>query len=180
MPAAYDLLPTQQYYDIKGSFVKITNDASFEAHTEKDLNYSEFENYITQDHNLNSQALTNAENLHTADFDNFDLRTVGVDLYAIDGCKTGTISKIVETRYKNLFGHTTTSYANLGFNIGDGTVPISSSTNLPIDQDHKFYSLNADHGKMAQQSGDAAATAITTAGEEQVKGIKDEKKGIQE
>jgi hypothetical protein len=36
---------------------------------------------------------------------------------------------------------------------GDGTVPLESATNLPIDSTHKYYALKADHGKMPSQDG---------------------------
>src|SRR3989344_4620498 len=151
MPTAYDLLPTQQYYNTVGSFVKVIDEGSlFDLfdYTEKDLTYDEFKNYATNDHGLNSLALTGAESLHTADFDNFDLRSAGIDLYAIDGCKKGTMEQIVEYRYGDLV-----KYKNVKFKTGDGTVPISSSTNLPVNSSNKFYFLNADHGKMLSQDG---------------------------
>jgi len=60
MPGVYDLLPTQKYYDISGSFVKIIdqgNPIDFFDDTETNLNYQEFENYLTQDKNLNQTRL---------------------------------------------------------------------------------------------------------------------------
>lgn len=156
LPAAYDLLPSQQYYDTKGSFLKVTDEGLFDNwndYTEKDLNYSEFGNFLTNDHSLNSLALTGAVNLHTADFDNFDLRTAGVDLYSINGCKSGTINNIIEHRFQNAFGQSFTDYKMVKFKTGDGTVSLESSTNLPIDQSHKFYMLTADHSKMMSQDG---------------------------
>ena len=156
MPAAYDLLPTQKYYDVKGSFVEVIDQGEilhfFDA-TEKELNYSEFGDFITSDHHLNSQALTNAMGLHTAEFDDFDLRSAGVDVYAINGCKAGTLAKIVENRSKDIFGNTLIEYRNVSFKPGDETVPLESATNLPIDQDHAFYSLTGKHGKMLSQEG---------------------------
>jgi len=156
LPAAYDLLPSQQYYDVKGSFLKIVDNGSLmdiNDQTEKDLNYGEFGNFITSDHNLNSKALINAENLHTADFNNFDMRTAGIDLYAIDGCRAGTIGTIIENRFKNIFGYSFTEYKTPKFTPGDGTVPLESSTNLPINQNNKFYSLMGEHSKMMSQNG---------------------------
>ncbi len=150
MPATYDLLPSQRYYDTKGSFIKVVDQSNFTT-TQKDLTYPEFESYITGDHGLNNQAMTNAQNLHTADFDNFDLRTAGVDLYAIDGCKTGTVDKMVENRQTSDLGTVVTGYRIQSFKDGDNTVPIESATNLPIDPSHKFYSLTGAHSKMLSQ-----------------------------
>ncbi len=156
LPVAYDLVPSQQYYDTKGSFVRVIDEGlltSFTDDTQKDLNYQDFENFLTNDHSLNSQALTGAQTLHTTDFDNVDLRADGIDLYSINGCKTGTIGKIIENRYKNILGQNFVEYKSPKFTPGDNTVPLESATNLPIDQNHKFYFLTADHSKMLSQDG---------------------------
>ncbi len=156
MPTAYDLLPSQQYYNIKGSFVQVVQEAALDGSTpysKKDLNYQDFTSFLTNDHGFNAQALTSAEALHTAAFDNFDMRTAGVDVYSIDGCKTGTIGQIVEDRYTNAFGQNFVDYKRPTLVPGDKTVPLESSTNLPMDDSKKFYSLNADHGKMLSQDG---------------------------
>jgi len=156
LPVSYDLLPSQQYYNVKGSFVKVIDHGEpldFFDGTEKDLNYQEFENYLAEDYNLNSSAFDNAEILHAQTFDDFDMRTAGVDLYSITGCKAGTLSQVVEIRYKDILGGEYTAYGQPKQSPGDGTVPLESSTNLPIDQDRKFYLLSADHSKMLSQNG---------------------------
>jgi pimeloyl-ACP methyl ester carboxylesterase len=155
MPVIYDLSPSQEYYNKKGSYVKVI-DKNFLLNTTntKDLNFNETNNFITNDHKLNFQALTNANNLHTQDFDNFDLRTARVDVYAIDGCKAGTVGKIIENRIHNINSSDYfTSYSQPELTPGDGTVPLESATNLPIDQSHKYYALKADHSKMPSQDG---------------------------
>ncbi len=156
MPAIYDLAPSQQYYDNAGSFVKVINEGQvgdFNAYTEKDLDYQDFGSFLTNDHSLNSQALTNAENLHTKDFDNFDLRTAGIDLYSIDGCKAATVGKIIEDRSINILGQNLTDYKTPKFVPGDNTVPLESATNLPVDSAKKFYLLTASHSTMLSQDG---------------------------
>ncbi len=152
MPSAYDLLPSQQYYDAMGSFVSVIQRQNYTS-TQKDLNFQEFENYMAVDHIFNQQALVNSQNLHTSAFDNFDMRTAGVDVYAIDGCKAGTLDKIVETRQETPLGNITAKYETIKFKDGDGTVPFKSAANLPIDASHLFYSLNGEHGKMLSQDG---------------------------
>jgi Lecithin:cholesterol acyltransferase len=148
LPVVYDLMPSGKYYSEKNGPVKIFSGKFFTT-GEKELNYYETNSYLT-DKGLNSQAVENAKSLHTIAYDNFDLRTAGVDLYAIDGCKTGTLSQVWD--FQNLDG-THVRY-DLGNDIpGDGTVPLESATNLPIDESHKYYSLNADHGKMPSQDG---------------------------
>ncbi len=155
-PAAYDLLPSQQYYNTKGSFVTVVDRGNLTGSGSvsiKDLNYNETKSFLTSDHQLNAVAMNFAEGLHTQDFDNFDMRNTGVNLYAVDGCKTPTLSNITETRATNIFGQKIIEYKNVKWAPGDKTVPLESSTNLPIDQDHKFYSLNASHGTMMTQDG---------------------------
>lgn len=154
MPAAYDLLPSQQYYNQKGSFIKTINEDIFNlTYSEKDLNYLETESFLINDHQLNSAGFDKAENLHTEAFDNFDMRTAGVDLYAIDGCKAGTLGAIIEKSSKNVFGGTDISYNKPKLIPGDGTVPLESATNLPIDQNKKYYSLSGKHSKMLSADG---------------------------
>jgi len=157
MPVAYDLSPSQQYYNTKGSFVEVIDEGTIgdttTPHTDKNLTYNEFKSYLTLDHALNSIALTGAENLHTQNFDNFDLRTAGVDLYSIDGCKAATVGKIIEDRYKNVLGNSFVDYKKPTFAPGDGTVPLESATNLPINDSNKFYLLAGDHSSMLSHDG---------------------------
>ena len=152
-PIAYDLIPSEQYYKVKGSYIKTIDESFIPGKIINDLNFEEVKNFLTDNHLLNSFALTNANSLHTQDFDNFDMRVAGIDLYSINGCKAGTLGKITEVRYKGLSGLKSISYEQPVEVPGDNTVPLESSTNLPIDQDHKFYALKADHGKMMSQDG---------------------------
>ena len=153
MPSAYDLLPSQQYYNNAGSFVKTVNTTDGINFTEKDLNYAESGSFLTGTHSLNSTALANAVNLHTQNFDNFDLRTAGVDLYAIDSCNAGTMGQITEISYIDLLGKNQITYATPTEIPGDNTVPLDSSTNLPINSANKYYALVSDHGKMPSEDG---------------------------
>lgn len=155
MPVIYDLSPSEEYYNNKGSYVKVVDKNSIlNVTNSKDLNFSETNDFLISDHKLNSQAMTNANNLHTAQFDNFDLRTLGVDLYAIDGCKTGTIGKIIENRiYDTTSEEPALSYNRLELVPGDGSIPLESATNLPINQGNKYYALKSDHSEMLGQNG---------------------------
>lgn len=152
-PVAYDLLPSQKYYDMKGSYIKIMNEKFMEDTTIQDLKYSDVDSYLIDNYSLNSQALTNAKNLHTKNFDDLDMRNAGVDLYSVNGCKTGTLGKVVEVQHIGYGGRKSIYYNKPEIVPGDGTVPLESSTNLPIDQDHKYYALKASHGKMMSQDG---------------------------
>ena len=156
MPSAYDLLPSQEYYNNNGSFVKTIDERKFLLSspeiTVNDLNYNEFEDYITQDHQLNNMGFNNSQNLHSQNFDNFDLRSAGINFYSINGCKSATVGNIIERKTKDILGFESTSY-NLGFRDGDGTVPLESANSLPINQENIYYSLFADHSKMLSQNG---------------------------
>ena len=128
--------------------VKIFSGKYFD--NEKELNFDETNDYLINQKKENSLALNNAKALHTVNFDNFDLRGAGVDLYNIVGCKTGTLPQIWD------YEHTADTHVNyeLADDVpGDGTVPLESATNLPVDQSHKYYALKADHGKMPSQDG---------------------------
>lgn len=160
MPAAYDLLPSQQYFNAKGSFVQVVDEGdiyswsgSLPQVTVNDLNFEQTKNFLNNEKNLNTLALTNASNLHTADFDNFDLRTAGISVYALDGCKSGTIGKVVERRFVNFLGNNVVEYNQPKMVPGDGTVPFESATNLPIDSQNKFYFLSSSHSKALSANG---------------------------
>ncbi len=149
MPSSYDLLPSQKYYDIKGSFMTIIDK---NQSTQKDLNYNETKSFLIDDNGLNPLGVSNAESLHAQSFDDYDIRTAGVDLYAIDGCKAPTLSQIMQIK-SNTGLVDLIDYRNIKWGLGDGTVPIESATNLPIDQSKKYYSLTGEHSKMLGQNG---------------------------
>jgi len=154
MPAIYDLLPSQQYYNTKGSYVKVIDQGFTGLNTTtKNLTYEETKTFLTDDNNLNTTAVANADNLHTAAFDGFDLRTAGIDVYAIDGCKAGTLGQITQVKSKSILGQTQITYQKPKMVPGDGTVPLESATNLPVDSAKKYYSLMGEHGKMMSQDG---------------------------
>jgi hypothetical protein len=152
MPVAYDLAPSSQYFANAGSYMQVIDQVLLKS-SKKNLGFDEIIDRLKSRYDLNIQGIDNALALHTPEFDNYDLRTAGVDLYAIDGCKTGTIGKITELRSKTLFGGETIGYSVTYEAPGDGTVPLASSTNLPINQLNKFYALKADHAKMMSQDG---------------------------
>jgi len=151
-PASYDLLPSRQYYDT--SYLALVDIGwGIGNPTEKNLNYDEAKSYLTGDKGLNEQALINAENLHTQNFDNYDLRTAGVDLYSITGCKSPTIAQIAEVKSKDILGNSHTEYAGVKETSGDGTVPFGSSDSIAVDDDNVFYVIKANHGKMLSADG---------------------------
>ncbi len=155
-PAAYDVLPSREYYDKKGSFVEIV-EKSIEGDTHKNLTYEEAVSFLIADHGLNAQAMIEAMDLHTSEFDNYDMRSAGLELYSINGCKEPTISKFREVRIPQgaelLLRDTLPPYILPHLTPGDKTVPLESATNLPINQENKFYALAGEHGEMLTAEG---------------------------
>ncbi len=151
MPVSYDLLPSQEYYEDAGSFASLTTGKLFNI-TKNDLDYDEFKSYLT-DKNLNSTAITNSENLHTEDFDNYDLRTVGIDLYNITGCKSATLTNFAESKITDSLGDEHIAYGNIELKTGDGTVPVFSAVNLPVDSAKQYYVLKTDHSDLLSSNG---------------------------
>jgi pimeloyl-ACP methyl ester carboxylesterase len=153
MPVSYDLLPSQTYYNVKGSPVsQIDIGFGIGEPSEKDLSYSEFKSYLG-DNGFNLTATENSEDLHSTDFDNYDLRAEGIDLYNVVGCKTATMTNFLEVKSKDILGNEHTDYANVELKTGDGTVPIESATNLPINQANKFYTLQTKHSGLLSSDG---------------------------
>jgi len=154
LPVVYDLAPSQNYYDEKGSYFRTIKQKFLARDEVKDLSHTETINWLVDNRGMNSMAYANAANLHTQIFDNFDLRDEGVDVYNIAGCKSGTIGKIIEKdKGTDLFGNPVIEYLKPQETPGDGTVPLESATNLPVDNDKRFFVLNADHSKMLSQNG---------------------------
>lgn len=153
LPVVYDLAPSAQYYNTKGSFVHRMIQSGFFISSSTDLTFDDMDSFLINDHNFNSQAWNNSKNLHTSDFDNYDMRNAGVDIYAIDGCKGGTIGKVNELQSKDIFGNNLYKYLAPQEVPGDGTVPLESATNLPINDSNKFYALSGDHGNMLSVDG---------------------------
>jgi hypothetical protein len=119
MPVVYDLSPSMSYFLSKGSFVQIRTPAGLFSTTIQNLDYAQTREFLINERGANSLAFGKAVNLHGQDFDNFDLRTKGIDLYNIVGCGSGTIGQVIEQRY--LVGNSTYSVVHTP---GDGTVPI--------------------------------------------------------
>lgn len=153
LPVLYDLAPSRTYVDRKGSFFKTIDQKLLAKDVVTQHGYDGAWDVIVNDRGANGAALAGAEQVHTALFDDYDLRTAGVDLYNIVGCKAGTIGQIVERRTANLFGPPDVTYDAPLRVMGDGTVPLESATNVPVDANKKYYALNTDHGKMMSQNG---------------------------
>jgi pimeloyl-ACP methyl ester carboxylesterase len=147
LPIVYDLLPTIGYYFDQGSFVRIR----FPFGRTDDLTYVGTRNFLVNTRGRNGLAFDEAVSLHNIEFDNFDLRTKNVDVYSIVGCGPGeggrgTVGRIIEQRY--LSGSPTYS---LNYVAGDGTVPVESARQTPINPSKLYYAVRAEHGEMPSQ-----------------------------
>ncbi len=149
LPVAYDLAPDREYVNQIGGFLKIRN---LSNGTLTNTNYDQAIQEFESDNLLNSQALTKSQNLHTTFFDNFDLRTAGIEPYNIIGCKTATFGEFIKTIYPSYlpFNDTYDFPKNVS---GDGTVPLGSAQSIPADPDHIFFAPKANHGTMPSADG---------------------------
>jgi pimeloyl-ACP methyl ester carboxylesterase len=152
LPVVYDLAPSREYYAKKGGYYKLLRSGLLDW-TVEDLSRDETNARLVTSYSANQKAIAGADTLHTASFDNYDLRTSGIDLYAIDGCKTGTFGGVDEVRTSKSLLDILLGYGGLREVPGDGTVPLESAINLPVDEAHKFYALKADHAQMLGQDG---------------------------
>lgn len=149
MPVVYDLAPSQEYYNQLGSFLHVHNPLSGPADEETDLNFADSMQDLIITNLVNKQAVNNSENLHSEDFDNYDLRNEGVDLYSIVGCKTGTFGKFTESISKD--SPPTFSFPKVI--SGDGTVPFGSADSLAVDGSKTFFTTKIKHGDLLSADG---------------------------
>ena len=164
LPMAYMLLPSSQYYQQKGSYVKVIERNFFDTVDSKELSHAEVKDFLLDEHDLNARAFAQGEDLHTDAFDTFDLRSVDIKPYTISGCRAGTFGKIVEVRNVNFLGSPSVSYRAPEETPGDGTVPLESADALPTDSDHKYYALKSNHMNMLSEDGTRQAVVNIISG----------------
>jgi pimeloyl-ACP methyl ester carboxylesterase len=151
MPVVYHLAPSAKYYTTKGSYLR-TITRSLLGTDFKELDFKQTNTFLSDNHQLNAEAIAQAHDLHTTAFDNFDLRTKGIDAYNIVGCRGGTVGQLTELRRDTKNGVVVDGYT-IRYVPGDGTVPLESAINFPVDPGHAYYALSANHGKMLSQNG---------------------------
>jgi hypothetical protein len=139
IPSVYQLLPSQEYFNLTGSYISDVYDADNNGVT-GNLNYPDTENFLVNT-GRNGYLLSNAVLLHNK-IDNLQMK----DSFSISGCKTPTIDKIYILNKEKSGGH---EYA-LRYASGDGTVPLVSSENFGTQ---KYYTFPADHGKISSSNG---------------------------
>ncbi len=149
LPVVYDLTPSRKYYLEQTSPVKVLKGGLL-VDSVTNLDFFQTVEYLKNQKHLNAQAIDNATNLHSNEFDTFDLRTAGVDLYSIVGCKSGTYSQILDFQNND---NTSIRYDDAETISGDGTVPFESANSLVTNDSNKFYTIKPDHGKMLSAKG---------------------------
>lgn len=152
LPVTYDLAPSQSYFDRSGSFLRIVDRDASGVRT-SDLDYRQAWDLLASQGDSNAAGLANGQALHTDSFEDFDLRTAGVDFYNIVGCKTGSIGKVVEYRFFDPSGKAQISFAPVKEIKGDKTVPFESADSSKADDSKKYYVIKASHGEMLSANG---------------------------
>lgn len=151
MPALYDLAPSAAYYDSAGTyFQSITQGV---RRTVQNLSQRETEDRLAALYGANSIAMARSSALHDSMLDGYDVRTAGVDVYAIVGCKAGTFGGIAEIRTSETLGDIALGFGDLKEVPGDGTVPMLSAGHLAVDPTHQYWALKSDHARMLGQEG---------------------------
>jgi len=145
MPSIYQVLPSKEYFKHQtGFYDDITNIANPGI-----LDYDRSKAMLVS-LSKNSRLLDEAEALHDA-LDNFDYKTLGVDLYNIVGCGTFTVKTITKmfsgapSLLKRFLNQP--KYRIFG-DGGDGTVPLASAKFLNTDNLKTLFVLDAKHSGM--------------------------------
>ncbi|OGE78170.1 MAG: hypothetical protein A2751_03350 [Candidatus Doudnabacteria bacterium RIFCSPHIGHO2_01_FULL_46_14] len=152
LPVTYDLAPSQKYFDRNGSFLRIVDRDASGVRT-SDLDYQKAWDLLASQDDSNAAGLANGEALHSSSFEDFDLRTAGVDFYNVVGCKTGSIGKVVQYRDFDPSGNAQISFAPVKEIKGDKTVPFESADSNKADDSKKYYVIKANHGEMLSANG---------------------------
>ncbi len=150
MPVVYDLSPSQGYYSKIGSFFHLSTPWAPDFNDqERDMDFTGALNNLIDSGSLNSLGVDENKNLHTPDFDNFDVRTAGVDAYNIVGCGSATLGKFTGTVNGN---------GSWDFNFpqvmaGDGTVPFGSAQSIAADTNKIFFVPKIQHTNLLSSDG---------------------------
>ncbi|MBI5734177.1 MAG: hypothetical protein HY973_04540, partial [Candidatus Kerfeldbacteria bacterium] len=149
MLSVYQLLPSKEYFNRIGSYYYDLSSTNQNEH--KVLTFLETKALlVNRDYNI--LGIESADSLHTEAYDNLNLSTYGVDSYNISGCKSPTITGIVQLNKPNFVGSLLgeTEYM-LYMGAGDETVPLGSSTGVNVSYANSYYYKSAEHSKMPSQ-----------------------------
>ena len=154
MPAAYDLLPTKNYFPAKGSWVRIVKETNLWGINEtQNLDWTQTQIYLAGA-DANNTALDNAIDLHSDEFDGDDIYEImankGIDSYNIAGCRSATFSALLDMQSKTGVHQ---YYDYFEFANGDDTVPFESANRKLAKDENTFYVRDAKHGQMPSAAG---------------------------
>ena len=146
MPAIYQMLPSQEYFNHSTGYLGQYKYGPILTSGGIITNFADTKNVLKSPiYNLNFNLIEGADIFHSSDFDNFSFTNTGIQAFNIMGCESPTIDQV----YINGSG----GKNDLHYGPGDGTVPIVSASNINGAQN--FYVLNKSqiHGTMLTSSG---------------------------
>lgn len=152
MPAAYDLLPSKQYFSAKGPWIhRIKTTGILGINQTEELNYTQTRLYLAGT-GTNSAAINQAISLHSDldDMDADDFSVKGIDTYNIAGCKSAVFSQLSDWVNQN---GTHNHYEFFNIANGDDTVPFESANLYLASDDNTFYAPETKHGQMPSFNG---------------------------
>lgn len=116
MPSVYDLLPSRRYVDVNGGYVENDTDG-----TSTLLDYNDTNTFMTStiDTNANSELLSRSDTFHQS-IDDEQFNVPSSSVYNIMGCDAATEGEF----------HIYDDEVDISPVTGDGTVPLTSATNL--------------------------------------------------
>ena len=101
IPMAYDLLPSKEYYNLRGSYLTVRKYPLWGPTSEEKLNYEDTLIYL-KNVGLNSTGIKNANDFHSTSFDYFDPRSKGIDSYNIIGCQSNTFHGFIVNQLSDI------------------------------------------------------------------------------
>lgn len=132
--ALHELLPSQQYFDTAGAYIKDSS-GNF-------LDFSATKNFLIS--RGSSETVFNyAENFLSNNLENTDFS--GIDVYNIAGCNLDTDGGYELKANGNI--------AHRKYQAGDKTVPIVSADFISIPLGNKFYALDSVHAELPSRPG---------------------------
>ena len=149
MPVVYDLSPSPAYVGRVGSFLKFVNQSAGRKDRQQDLDYNGATDYLVSQNLANPLGVAENQALHNEDFDNFDVRNVGVTAYNIVGCKSATLGQFTATA----LAASSTQFNFPKLLSGDGTVPFGSAQSIVTDADKTFLVPKISHSNLLSSVG---------------------------
>jgi pimeloyl-ACP methyl ester carboxylesterase len=141
MPAVYELLPGQEYFNHVNGYLGTVQFMNSSVPHVTTLNDPNTISYL-KSQSLNNHLIDVASDFHTDSYDNLDLNNTGIQAYNIVGCQTGTLGKIA------IKGSDSFQLLQVP---GDGTVPVFSANNIPGTT--TYFALDSNHSTMLTDEG---------------------------